>query len=133
MLCQRRSSCWKYQKLCSYFEIRYHYGKMVEKRIYFLVSPYCTLLFFKKEIIKFSEVTLVAFHNNCLIGCITIVQEYCQCGYLLALSKTTIKTPKENVKFVQIVNKCTKTVDCRLASTRFFNKKTIFSPEPQFP
>ena len=106
---------------------------MVEKRIYFLVSPYCTLLFFKKEIIKFSEVTLVAFHNNCLIGCITIVQEYCQCGYLLALSKTTIKTPKENVKFVQIVNKCTKAVDCRLASTRFFNKKTIFSPEPQFP
>ena len=48
---------------------------MVEKkRINFSVSPYCTLLFFAKENIKFSEVALVAVHSNCLINCIMIVR-----------------------------------------------------------
>ena len=32
LLCQRRSSCWKYQKWCGYFENRYCHAKMVEKR-----------------------------------------------------------------------------------------------------
>ena len=36
------SSCWKYRKWCSYFENHYHHAKMVDKRIHFLVSFYCT-------------------------------------------------------------------------------------------
>ena len=63
ILCQRRSSCWKYRKWCTYFENRYHHAKMTEKKtINFPVSPYCTLLFSRKEYIKFSEVVLVAVH-----------------------------------------------------------------------
>ena len=46
----------------SYFENSYHHAKIVDKkRINFLVSPYC-LLFPRKEIIKFAEVTLASAH-----------------------------------------------------------------------
>ena len=69
LLCQRRSSCWKYWNWRSYFENPYHYAKIVGKnRITFLVSPWCTLLFSKKEISKFSEVALKYVHYNYLIG-----------------------------------------------------------------
>ena len=42
----------------------------------FLVSPYNTLLFSRKEIIKFSEGVLVSVHCNYLIGCIVVVWGY---------------------------------------------------------
>ena len=42
-----------------------------------MVSPYCTLLFPRKENIKFSEVAFVPVHCNCLIGCIVIARGYC--------------------------------------------------------
>ena len=41
-----------------------------------MVSPYCTLLLFRKENFKFSEVALVSVHCNCLIGHIIIVWGY---------------------------------------------------------
>ena len=41
-----------------------------------LVSFYCTLLFSRKEVIKFSEVALVSVQCNCLIHCIVIAQRY---------------------------------------------------------
>ena len=67
----------KHWKWCSYFENPYHYAKIVEKkRINFLVSLYCTLLFSRKEVIRFSEVALVFACCNCLIGCIKIAQGY---------------------------------------------------------
>ena len=48
----------------------YNHAKIVdERRINFLVSSYCTL----KENIRFPEVALVSFHNNCLTGSILIV------------------------------------------------------------
>ena len=57
---QRRSNCWIYRKWCSFFENCYHHAKMVEKkRIIFLVSPYWTLLFSRKEHIKIS-ITIVS-------------------------------------------------------------------------
>ena len=63
----------KYRKWCSYFENHYHHEKILEKnRINFSVSPYCTLLFSRKENIKFSEVVLVTVHWNCLISCLKI-------------------------------------------------------------
>ena len=50
LLYQRRSSCWKYWKWCSYFENYYHNEETAEKNtINFLFSPYCTLLFSRKE------------------------------------------------------------------------------------
>ena len=49
------------------------HAKMIEKKtINFSVSPKCTLLFFRKENITFSEVALVAVHYNCLISYLMI-------------------------------------------------------------
>ena len=67
-------SCWKYQKWCSYFENPYHHAKIAdEKRINILVTPYCILVFSRKQLFHFSEVALVSVHCNCLIGCISDV------------------------------------------------------------
>ena len=77
ILCQRRSSCWKYRKWWGYFENRYRHAKTVErKRKDFSVSPYCTLLFSRKKNIKFPEVTLVTDHCNCLTNCIMIARGF---------------------------------------------------------
>ena len=45
-----------------------------------MVSPYWTLLFSRKEVIKFTEVALVYVHCICLIGCIVIAQGYRPCN-----------------------------------------------------
>ena len=112
LLCQRRSSCWKYLKWCSCFENYYHHEKMVEKNtINFSVSPYCTLLFSRRKNIKFSEVVLVAVRCNCLISWvmtmwISVLKYYS--GYLLR--KTAIKTTNfsssvlEQLTFVVLVS-----------------------------
>ena len=51
----------------------YHHEKMVEKKtINFLLSPYYTMLFSRKENIKFLEVVLVAALCYCLISCFMI-------------------------------------------------------------
>ena len=73
VLCQRRSRCWKYQKLGSHLKNRYHYAKVVENaRINFSISPYCTLLFSR----KFFEVALAANLCNGVIGWIINVWGY---------------------------------------------------------
>ena len=83
-------------------------GKIVnKKKIFFLVSAYCPLLFSRKKITRFCKVALVPVHCNCLIGCIVIprdsgleilpiLQQIFTCS-----SKTAIKTLRQNVKFVQ--------------------------------
>ena len=43
-----------------------------KKTINFSFSPYCTLLFSRKENIKFFEVALVTVHTNCLISYLMI-------------------------------------------------------------
>ena len=77
LLCQRRSSCWKYRKWCGCFENCYRHAKLVEKkRKIFSVGPYSTLLFSRKKNIKFPEVALVAAHCNCLTNCIMIARGF---------------------------------------------------------
>ena len=50
---------------------RYHYETVVENaRIKFSISPYCTVLFSRKENFKFFEVALPAALSNCAFGCI---------------------------------------------------------------
>ena len=50
VLCQRRYWCWKYRKWGSHLKNCYHYAKVVEKaRINYSITPYCTLLFSRKE------------------------------------------------------------------------------------
>ena len=98
ILYQRRSSCWKYRKWFTYFENCYRHAKMTEKKtMNFPVSPYCTLLFSRKEYIKFSEVVLVAVHCNFLFSYLMIAWisalKYYQYnrGYLLAPGKRQLK------------------------------------------
>ena len=63
----------KIMKVITYFENCYRHAKMTEKKtMNFPVSPYCTLLFSRKEYIKFSEVVLVAVHYNFLISYLVI-------------------------------------------------------------
>ena len=98
MLCQSRSSCWKYGKWCTYFENRYHDAEMTEKKtLNFTISPYYTPLFSRKEYIKFFEIILVAVHCNFLIIYFMIswilALKYYQYyrGYLLASGKQQLK------------------------------------------
>lgn len=72
-----------------------------------MVSPWCPFLFYKKEIFKFSEVSMVSVYCNCLIRCIVIMRG---CGLKMlptlqrifaCLPKTAIQTLKQNAKFVQ--------------------------------
>ena len=94
LLCQRRSSCWKYRKLCSYSENHYHHKKMVEKNtIIFSVGPYCALLFPRKENIKFSEVVLVVLQlpDHLPYDCMNLGLEILQ-RIFTCLWRTAIKT-----------------------------------------
>ena len=104
VLCQRRYCCWKYRNWDSHLKNRYHYAKVVENaRTNFSVSPYCTLLFSRKENFKLFEVALPAFLCNGAIGCIMTVWTCCQyhTRHLLAFQKTAIKALKQDVKVVQ--------------------------------
>ena len=63
------TSFWKYAKLCKHFENRCHHAEMVDKkRINVLVSPYFTLLFWRKLNTEFSKVDIsteiLAIHNR---------------------------------------------------------------------
>ena len=67
----------KYRKWVSHLKNRYHYAKVVENaRINFSISPYCTLLFSRKENFKFFEVALSAVLCNGAVGCIMNVWGY---------------------------------------------------------
>ena len=79
---------------------------MVEKKaINFSVSPYCTLLFSRKENIKLSEVAFsevlpdkLHYDSERMLA-LKYYQYYSR--YLLACEKTTMKAMKQNAKFVQ--------------------------------
>ena len=67
----------KYRKWVNHLKNRYHYAKVVENaRINFSISPYCTLLFSRKENFKFFEVALSAVLCNGAVGCIMNVWGY---------------------------------------------------------
>ena len=67
----------KYRKWVSHLKNRYHYAKVVENaRINFSISPYCTLLFSRKENFKFLEVALSAVLCNSPVDCIMNVWGY---------------------------------------------------------
>ena len=67
----------KYWKWVSHLKNRYHYAKMVENAIIsFWISPYCTLLFSRKENFNFLEVALAAVLCNGAVDCIMNVRGY---------------------------------------------------------
>ena len=69
--------CWKYRKWGSHLKNRYRYAKVVENaRSNFSISPCCTLLFSRKEKLKFFEVPLAAVLCNSVVVCIMNVWCY---------------------------------------------------------
>ena len=49
LLCQKRPSCWKYRKWCSYFENPYHDAKIVDKKRINFWSVLTALFVFQKR------------------------------------------------------------------------------------
>ena len=67
----------KYRKWVRHLKNRFHYAKVVENsRINFSISPYCTMLFSRKENFNFFEVALSAVPCNGAVGCIMNAWEY---------------------------------------------------------
>ena len=105
VLCQRKHCCWKYWKWGCHLKNRYHYAKVVENaRINFSISPYCSLLFSRKENFKYFEIALLAalwgdWQHYKYVRILAL--KYCQChtGHLLAFQKTAMKALKQGVKF----------------------------------
>ena len=95
----------KYRKWVSHLKNRYHYAKVVENaRINFSISPYCTLLFSRKENFKFLEVALSAVLCNGAVDCIMNVwgyQHWIPHWKFTCFLKTAIKSLKQGEKFVQ--------------------------------
>ena len=98
----------KYRKWVSCLKNLYHYAKVVEHaRLNLSISPYCTLLFSRKENFKFFEVALSAILCHRTVGCLMNVWEYqywntanTTLGIYLLLENEN-KTLKQGVKFVQ--------------------------------
>ena len=91
----------KYRKWVSHLKNSYHHAKVVENaRINFSISPYCTLLFSRKENFKFLEVALSAVLCNGAVGCIMNVwgyQHWIPHWTFTCFSKTAIKALKQGV------------------------------------
>ena len=90
--------------------LKNHYAKVVENaRIHLSISPYCTLLFSRKENFNFLGVALSAVLCIGPVGCIMNEWGYQHWNtanttldiYLIFFSKTAIKALKQGVKFVQ--------------------------------
>ena len=125
----------KYRKWVSHLKNRYHYAKVVENaRINFSISPYCTLLFSRKENFKFFEAALSAVLCNGAVGCIMSMWGYQRWNtanttlgiYLLFESGQKITQTRS--KACSNLTKCTKTIYFCLTSAFFINFKTPFTP-----
>ena len=133
---QKKVLLLKYRKLVSHLKNRYHYVKVVENaRINFSISPYCTLLFSRKENFKFLEVALSAVLCNGAVDCIMNVwgyQHWIPRWTFTSSSKTAIKALKQGVKICSNLTKCTTTIEFRLTSVFFINLEHLSHPNLVF-
>ena len=118
----------KYRKWVSHLKNRYHYAKVVENaRINFSISPYCTLLFSRKENFKFFEVALSAVLYNGPVGCIMNVWGYQHWNTanttlnIYLLLENGHKSTQTRCKVCSDLTRCTITIDFRLTSVFFIN------------
>ena len=95
-------------------------------RINFSVSPYCTLLFSRKENFKFLEVALSDILCSGPVGCIINVWGYQHWNTtnttlnIYLLFKNGHKSTQTWSKVCSNLTKCTTTIDFRLTSVSFF-------------
>ena len=113
----------KYRKWVSHLKNRYHYAKVVENaRINFSISPYCTLLFSRKENFKFLEVALSAILCNRRVGYIMNFWGYQHWNTanttldIYLLFENGHKSSQIRCKVCSNLTKCTITIDFRLMS-----------------
>ena len=135
VLCQRSYCSWEYRKWGSHLKNRYHYAKVVENvRINFSISPYCTLLFSRKENFKFFEVALSAVLCNGAVGCIMNVWGYQHWNTanttldIYLLFENGHKSTQTRCKVCSNLTKCTTTIDFRLTSVFFINLEHLSHP-----
>ena len=108
LLYQIRSCCWKYRKWGSHLRNCYHFAKVVEnERVDFSISPYCTLLFSRKENFNFfwfsfdncSSKRRGSLHYECMrISALKYFRYHI--GHLI-FKKWSKKAFKQGAKFVQ--------------------------------
>ena len=80
----------KYRKWVSHLKNRYHYAKVVENgKINFSISPYCTLLFSRKQKFKFLEVALPAVLCNGTVGG-TVCWDLTKCTITIGFRLTSV-------------------------------------------
>ena len=122
----------KNRKWVSHLQNRYHYAKVVENaRINFPISPYCTLLFSRKENIKFFEVALSAVLCNGAVGYIKNVSGYQHWNTpnatldIYLLFENGHKSTQTRCKVCSNLTKCTTTIDFRLTSVFLLTLNTF--------
>ena len=131
---QKKALLLKCRNWVSLLKNGYHYAKLVENaRINFSISPYCTLVFSRKENFKFFEVALSAVLCNGPVGCIMNVWGYQHWN----TANTTLdiyllfgnghKNTQTRCKVCSNLKKCT-TTDFRLTSVFFINLEHLSHP-----
>ena len=125
----------KYRKWVSHLKNRYHYAKVVENaRINFSISPYCTLLFSRKENFKFLEVALSAVLCNRPVGYIMNFWGYQYWNTanttldIYLLFKNRHKGTQTRCKVCSNLAKCTTAIEFRLTSFFFMNFPHLSHP-----
>ena len=125
----------KYRKWVSHLGNCYHYAKVVENaKINFSISPYCILLFFRKENFKSFEVTLSAVLCNGPVGWIMNVWGYQHWNTasttldIYLLFENGPKSTQTRCKVCLNLIKCTKTIHFRLTSVFFINLAHLSHP-----
>ena len=122
----------QYRKWASHLKNHYHYAKVVENaRINFAMSPYCSLLFSRKEIFWSSFVGCSLQWRSWLhCECVRIsALKFCQyqAGHLLAF-KNGHKSTQTRCKVCSDLTMCTATIDFHLTSVFFINLEYLSHP-----
>ena len=127
VLCQRRYCCWNIESD--------HYTKVVENtRINCSISPYCTLLFSRKENFQFLEVALWAVLCNGPVDYIMNLWGYQHWNTanttldIYLLFENDHKSTQRRCKVCSNLTKCTTTIKCRLTSVFFINLDHLSHP-----
>ena len=120
----------KYRKWVSHLKNLYHYANGVENaRMNCSSSPYCTLLFHRKENFKLFEVALSAVLCNNVVGCIMKYWNTANTTLeIYLLFENGHKSTQTRYKVFSNLTKCTKTIDFCLNSVFFINLESLSYP-----
>ena len=123
----------KYRKWVSHLMIIV--TKMIENgRINFSISPYCNLLFSRKENFKFFEVALSAVLGHGAVGCLVNMWGYQHWNTVITILDIYLlfenghRSTQTGWRVCSNLTKCTTTIDFRLTSVFFINLEHLSHP-----